>query len=256
MTIHPLLHPEQIPTSLARSAVRAFSYAGYQLRRRDRSGDIYPVDESAGRVPGPSPERVIVIGEATAVGYGVLTHELGMAAQFARQLSVSSGRGVDWSSTALPDNMIGSAPALVREMAAQIATADVVIVVVGIVDTLSLTTSTAWGRHLAETLDELISHARPGAHILVPEIPPLSSAGAIPPLVRWASSHQARLLNSVSASVVALRPRVRTVGFPAGLDNQLWKTETCPAAYRTLYAAWAAAILDVVRGESRMRVVG
>jgi len=234
------------PTSLVRAVVRAISYAGFQLRRRDHSGDIYPSDEAAGFVGGPCPDRIIVIGEATAMGYGVLTHELGLASRFARQHSARSGRGAEWWTIPIPENLIGNAPQLIHDIRGRLAYADIVIVVAGIVDTLSLTTSTAWRRQLTATLDSLRLYLPMDALILVPRIPPLSQAGAIPPIMRWASSHQAELLNRVSSAVLTARPSCGTVDFPSGLDNQLWHIETSPAAYRGLYSTWAAALVDAV----------
>jgi len=234
------------PTSLVRSVVRAISYAGYQLRRRDHSGDIYPSDDPAGYVAGRCPDRIIVIGEATAMGYGVLTHELGLAAQFARQLSARSERGAEWWTIPLPENLIGHAPQLIHAMRSRLAHVDIVIIVAGIADTLSLTTTTAWRRQLTATMDALRLYLPMDALILIPRIPPLSKAGAIPPVMRWASSYQAERLNEASAAVLRARPRCGHVDFPAGLDNQMWQVETCPAAYRDLYSTWAAALVDVV----------
>ena len=232
-----------LATSATRTLVRVISYAGYQLSRRDHSGDIYPSDGPSGRVEGPAADRVVVIGEATAMGYGILTHELGLASQFARKLSARTGRGAEWTTVPVPGKLLRNAPQLIAELRDDIARADFVILVVGIEDTISLTSSTAWHRQLTATLDAIEDELSTDAVILVTAIPPLSEAGAIPAAVRWASAHQARLLNRVSAEVVATRPQCRTVPFPLGLDNQLWKVETAPAKYCSLYANWAVAIL-------------
>jgi len=235
-------------SSFGRTLVRGFSYAGYQLRRRDRAADIFPTDRASGAVEGPNPYRVVVIGEATAMGYGVLTHELGLACQFARQLASRTGRGSLWSANAMPDNLIRNAPELVAELDGELSAAEIVIVLGGIADTLSLTTCASWRRQLSATLDGILESRPPGALVLVPEIPPLSRAGAIPAVIRRASSHQAHLLNQVTAEVVASRPGCQVVSFPLHLDNQLWRAETRPPAYRAMYAAWAAAILEVALG--------
>jgi hypothetical protein len=229
----------------ARTAVRGLSFAGFRLRGRDAAGGIYPSDRPEGWRVGLAPDRVIVIGEATAMGYGVRTHELGLAAQFARHLSASTGRGCEWSAVAIPGNRIRSAVKVVRSNRTPVARADYVILMLGIVDTLSLTTCASWGKHLAATLDALLEELSTDAVILVPLTPPLSKVGAIPTLERWASTHQSTLLNTTTIEVVAARPQCEVVEFPAGLYQELWKPETPPAQYGALYDEWADALVNV-----------
>jgi hypothetical protein len=180
------------------------------------------------------------------MGYGVLSHQFGLASQFAHQLSIRTGRGAEWSTIPLPDNVLRNAPRLVTQVRNNIARADYVILLVGIADTVSLTSSTAWGRQLGRTLDAVLDELSADALLLLPQIPPLNKAAAIPLLGRWASTHQARLLNRVSSQSVLIRSQCISVDFPPGLDNDIGKAEASPATYRAMYAAWAAVMVDAV----------
>ena len=49
-----------------------------------------------GVIPGPRPLRLLIVGESTAVGVGVPTHDVLLAGQTARALAASTERGVCW----------------------------------------------------------------------------------------------------------------------------------------------------------------
>ncbi|GAA3378605.1 hypothetical protein GCM10020367_58790 [Streptomyces sannanensis] len=56
-----------------------------------------PDSGTVGEVAGAEPLRVAVIGESTAAGCGVERQEEGFTGQFARELSVRTGRPAAWS---------------------------------------------------------------------------------------------------------------------------------------------------------------
>ena len=65
-----------------------------------------PTDAPVVNVPGPDPDRLLVVGGGIAVGFGVLSHELGIAGHVARQVSVRPGAGS--MSTSSPSRTSGS----------------------------------------------------------------------------------------------------------------------------------------------------
>ena len=231
-------HPVQL-------AARGASFIKFLLRPRTRADDLFPTDTPAGVVAGPDPDRVLMLGEATGMGYGVLTHDLGLAGQFARRLSQHTGRGVEWSTYPIPGGRLRGAPRAIAEIAARLEGTDIFILVAGIVDTLSLTTRTAWGRDLAETLDGVGACLPSDALILIAEIPPLGEAYEITPLSRLASGRQSRALNRCTRVMVAGRPRCVAAPFPEGVRQAVWSTRTLPPSYAGMYAAWSAALVDV-----------
>jgi hypothetical protein len=240
--------------SMVRGTTRMVNFVEYLFRRGDHSGDIYPTDASFGRVEGPDPDRIVVIGEATAMGYGVLTHHMGIAAQFARQLSIHTRRGADWSILPLTGNRLRSAPRLIGQVGSKVAGADFVILIAGIVDTLALTSTRAWTRQLTATIDAILEHLPIDGQILVAAIPPLNADGGMSPLARLATGHQARVLNQATTKVVARHPRCSLVRFPVELRHQLWRPESRPATYAIMYEAWARTMLVTAATEARPRL--
>jgi len=233
---------------------RPVGFLEYLFRRTDTSGDIFPTDSSSGVVPGANPERIIVLGESTAVGLGMLTHELGLAGHLARQYQVRTGRGVEWSTMGLPDRKLRSAPALIGDRTARENTVfegtDIVVMMAGIADTLSLTSARRWRVQLIATLDALQRELPADAHVAVAEIPPMDNAGSISRTARMAAGAHARQLNEVTRSVIAQRTGASSIPFPQELTRSLWKPESQQASYLRMYTIWATGILEGLGVES------
>lgn len=234
------------PSTWAHNAARFTGLVEFLFRRSDKSGDIFPTDASIGIVEGLDPERVFVFGESNAIGLGVLTHELGMAGQFSRKRARTARRGVYWSATAVPGHRIAGAPAFVADHIASLVDANVVIVMLGITDTLMLTNRATWTQNMTLTIDALLMTIPSHARILITEIPPMDNAGSISALARLAAGHQARMFNAATRRIVADRPQTLTVPFPHELRQKLWVPESRQTSYAHMYAVWAqAAVLTL-----------
>ena len=233
---------------------RPIGFLEYVFRRTDTSGDIFPTDAAHGVVTGPNPERIIVLGESTAVGLGMLTHELGLAGHLARQYGVRTGRGVEWSTMGLPDRKLRSAVALIGDGTAREDTVfestDIVVVMAGIADTLSLTSARRWRTQLIAALDALQRELPQDGHVAIAEIPPMDNAGSISQTARRAAGAHARQLNEVTREVVAVRAGCSSIPFPQELQRSLWKPESQQASYLRMYTIWATGILEGLGIES------
>ena len=230
--------------SILRRSSRLFSLVDYLYRSSNAAEGIFPTDEPSGVVPGPDPDRIAVIGEGTALGYGVLTHRMGVAAQFASQLSAHSGRGAQWTTIGLPGYRIRSAVRVIASEGDVWSHTDFVIVIAGIADTLKLTTVRAWSRHISATIEALTRVLPMDAQILVAEIPPLSNDGGMSVLARLAAGRQARRLNQATRTILAACTRCSVVRFPDDVQQELWHPESRPAKYAELYQKWARGILE------------
>jgi len=220
---------------------RIVGFLEFVFRRSDSSGDIFPQDEPRGFVEGPDPQRVLVLGEANAVGLGTTQHALGMAGHFGRLLASLTGRGVHWSAVPVRGNRIHNAWEVIEDERDLLARTDVVIVMMGIVDTLSLTSRGRWAADLSHTLDCLTEALPHDATILLTCIPPMDNAGSISKLARFAAGRQARLFNRVSESIARQHRICRTVAFPQDLRQQLWVPQSRQEPYVAMYSAWSAA---------------
>jgi hypothetical protein len=225
-------------------SARLVGFVEFVFRRNDKSGDIFPTDEPHGVIAGDNPERIVVLGEANAVGLGVTRHELGMAGHVARLLASRTGHGVRWWALGVPGQRIRSLPAVVDENRELLEGADLVVLMMGVVDTLCLTNQKNWAAHMTASLDALMCTVSTDTTVLVTRIPPMDNAGSVSRLARFAAGRQARIFNAITEDIVSHHPRCTTVLFPESLQQNLWAPESREGPYVGMYSAWAASAVS------------
>ncbi|PPF54350.1 hypothetical protein C5B94_07945 [Clavibacter michiganensis] len=230
---------------VVQAVLRPAIFVQYQALRAGLRSTVFPRDAGTGVVPGESPQRVLVIGEATAVGFGVLSHELGMAGHFSRQLARRTGRGVEWSTRPFADLTIHTAAGTVRDRAL-LAGVDVVLLMVGVGDSIRLTPQRTWRRLLCSAIDDLCQGLPEGARVLVPEVPPLRESVGIPAPWRAVAARHARLLNRVTDEIVASRADALSVPFPRESVIDLGDPDAAQAS--RVYASWSRAFVQRMLG--------
>ena len=230
---------------VVQAVLRPAIFVQYRALRAGLRSTVFPRDAGTGVVPGESPQRVLVIGEATAVGFGVLSHELGMAGHFSRQLARRTGRGVEWSTRPFADLTIHTAAGTVRDRAL-LAGVDVVLLMVGVGDSIRLTPQRTWRRLLCSAIDDLCQGLPEGARVLVPEVPPLRESVGIPAPWRAVAARHARLLNRVTDEIVASRADALSVPFPRESVIDLGDPDAAQAS--RVYASWSRAFVQRMLG--------
>jgi len=125
------------------------------IRQRNRWFDRrlgLPRPEGVARThaPGVSPDRVLLFGSGPAVGWGVRSHDLGLAGHLARAVSQATGRGVDVDVVADPS--MGTVAARQVLGHRDLTRYDAVVVVTGINDALAMTDVTKWRRAFVDLL--------------------------------------------------------------------------------------------------------
>lgn len=171
-----------------------------------------------GRVGDGPALRLSVVGESTAAGCGVLTHDEGMAGQLARAL-VSTGLapGVEWSVTARNG---ATASAFRRSLLPGIPDGvDLTVVLLGVNDVLARTPPSTWRTEVGGLLDVLRSRS---TQVVLTGIPPFDAFPSLPAtLARFLREHADRL-NAVTQQLAADLPQVIWVGgedlLPLGPD--------------------------------------
>jgi hypothetical protein len=225
---------------------RFTGFVEFFFRRTDGTGDIFPDDAPFGAVDGPDPERVLVLGESNAVGLGVTSHQLGMAGHFARLLAARTRRGIAWSAIAVPSSRLHSVRKTVETQRELLTHTDVVVLLIGISDTLALTSTRSWTKYMGLTLDLLVDSVPSDATVLITLIPPMDNAGSISRGARFAAGLQARRFNRITRRLVSQRERCRTVPFPESLRQELWVPESREVPYVGMYSAWGAAAVSAL----------
>ncbi len=204
-----------------------------------------------GRVEGANRSGVIlhliVLGESTAAGVGARSHDAGMAGQFARQLAQRTGLDVAWRA-------VGRGGATARqtadELAPQLAGADgdLVLVMLGVNDSIRLTGPSRWRRDLLDLIDAIHAHLGP-TPILLAGPPPLSRFPALPHPLRTVMGWRSTLLDDVVAEIAATTPGVIHCSTPLPGPDQFAPDGFHPGELG--YANWARMLADALFGEKR-----
>jgi hypothetical protein len=245
--------PGELSSSGPHHVARIVGLVEFVFRRTDKAGDIFPSDEPHGFVEGTDPARVVVLGESNAVGLGVTQHQLGMAGHVARRFAAKTGRGVHWSAVEVRANKISNAWESVENNRDLLANANVVVLMMGIVDVLSLTGTQSWAAHLSNTLDCLTQDIPRDAIVLVTRIPPMDNAGSVSRLARLAAGRQARLFNRKTDGILRNYKNCTPVTFPEMLREELWVPKSRQEPYVRMYSAWASAAVAELPDDSLHR---
>lgn len=182
--------------------------------------EVLPVANGAtsgmvGDAMATEPWRIAVLGESTAAGCGVETHEEGFAGAFARALSRSSRRSVAW-------DVVGEHGATARRIRYRLLQRlpdgyDLAILLAGANDVLARRTATEWSQDLTAILDGLASRAR---HVVVMGTPPFTSFPSLPyPLSRYLA-HRAAAIDKATEQVCAGRAHVDWISSTDDLVGQ------------------------------------
>ena len=197
-----------------------------------------PRDEPVVHAPGANPDRLLVIGSGAVVGYGVLSYDLSVSGQLARQVAATTGRGVDLRVIAHPDLHVRAATNALAE--ADLASYDVIVVTVGSLDALELLPNRAWRAQMGLLLDTIAAGTRGGLAVLLLAIPQLTELVTVPRLYRAAVGRRCDALNRESALLATTRPWVTFVPFaPPPIDLM-------ENASRDIHIVWARIIAPSV----------
>lgn len=185
------------------------------------------------------PLRLLVLGESTAVGVGVDQLEDGLAAQLARCLSERFARTVRWKTCG--ESGIRLAGALERLLpdVREEEPADIVLLVLGVNDTMGLCGKRRWQEGLARLIDGC---ADEGARVVLAGVPPIQHFRALPWLLRhvfgWRASLLDRWARQVAERKQALHLPVRLLFEPRFLARDGYHPSS--AGYRH----WAEGLAD------------
>lgn len=158
-----------------------------------------------GRTSGPSGSalRLTVLGESTAAGCGVHTHDHGFAGAFARALARRHDRAVCWTA----HGRSGATIRLTREtlLPNLPARADYTALLIGANDVLSRTRLQKWRDDLTAVVQYLsITSSR----VIVAGVPPFDSFPSLPKTLRHYLHERGKRLDAISRAVCVEHPRV------------------------------------------------
>lgn len=198
---------------------------------------------------GGPPLTVAVVGESPAAGVGVATQDDALAARFAAELAGRSERAVRWRLSARTGTTAERAtPRLVPALEGP--AADVVLVQLGVNDTLRLRARAAWRRDVTALLDALAPLTAPDGVVVLAGLPDLAAFPTLPQPLRGVLGWHARALDRELDVLAARRPGVRHAPTPplSGADS-FAEDGFHPNAVAV--RIWAGELAQVALGTSR-----
>jgi hypothetical protein len=198
-----------------------------------------PRDAPSIRSGGLDPDRVLVLGNGAASGWGVLTHGLALSGRLAVALQRRTGRPCDVDH--LGDDVMnaGSAPDWIGRR--QLDAYDVVVVVLGMSDAVRQTSVLRWRAELERLVHTLRRSLGPDASVVVLGVEPVSSAPVFRGILGRLGQRHADRLNPVTQEVTDAADGVEYVALPSAADHP-----DADDGSRTRYGFWAEHVAEAV----------
>lgn len=152
----------------------------------------------------PRPLRLLVVGESTAAGVGVTSHDQGLAGQLATLLADQHQRAVDWA-------VVGQTGATLRRIRHRLLPLvpqvpgdyDLVVLLAGVNDVLGGTAPQSWAADLSAVLDGLGTRLAPEGRLVVAGVPPFIHFPSLPNLLAAYLDTRGRRLDVATRAVLA-----------------------------------------------------
>jgi hypothetical protein len=186
----------------------------------------------------PHPDQVFFLGEPGELTLGVRTHDLSLPAFYARHHSRQTGHGTIWAIAPIQTGLLRDAPRAITSHTDAVVQADIVVLLAGITDTLTVQAASNWEKHLRATLDTLTRHMPATSRIVIGEIPPLENAGTLCKPARIAAGLHGKTLNNRTRSIATDYPNVTVIPFPAELTHSVWRPESEERRYTNTCKIW------------------
>lgn len=197
------------------------------------------------------PLRLLVVGESTALGVGVVDTRASLAPRLAARLAASSTRAVSWTIIGRTGATAARIPPLLPPRIGD--RFDLVIVLLGVNDTLHLTSRRVWRRSIAGLCEALTTRLAPAALVVAVGPPDLRQFTALPQPLRgimaWHAAALDRDLHRMAASPgplthVPTPPLEGPAMFaadrfhPSGYAYQRWADHIADAVWRGAPERW------------------
>lgn len=199
-----------------------------------------PCTGTVGEETSGTPMRIAVLGESTAAGCGVDTHDEGFPGSLARALSARHDSPVTWE-------VVGRHGATARRIRHRLLpqlgeSFDLALLLAGANDVLGRRAPEEWGEDLAEIVDDLANRAK---SVVVVGTPPFVDFPSLPSALARYCAERAAALDRTSQRVCAERPRATWMGSTDIMQitpDFFARDGFHPSAHG--YGRWAQAVAD------------
>lgn len=167
---------------------------------------------------GTPARSVLVIGESTAAGVGIATHDQGLASQIARQIHQRTGQTIAWHTFGVKGIRLGALIQMLEEI--ELPRAELVLLSMGVNDTTGFTPRSRFRRQLTE-LSKLLIPRHAGPLNLI-SVPPMHLFTALPSPLRHIMGWRARQLDRIYRRLAKEHPEnFRHLDYPTVTDPDL-----------------------------------
>lgn len=201
-----------------------------------------PIDQPSVQTAGVDADRVLLIGNGISVGYGVLTHKLGLPGMLARRLTLLTGRATDLQVRSSPSMTASSAVAHLSSI--DVAKFDGIVVELGGLKALTLKPPRQW-RDAIEAMIASLLERTPTSELFFIASPDPELMARLPRLFRALVSAHTRTLNAITREVCSRYVNATFIEFDLSATRILRGSSTGRyRAWAELIAAPIAAGLD------------
>lgn len=227
--------------------VRSAARLWYAKMLADAGSVPYARDEPTVRAGAGAEDRVLLIGNGPAHGWGVASHRLALCGQLAEAVAEATGGAavVDFVGAELMNAESARAWLGDRDLAGY----DAVVIVMGVSDAVRLTPVEHWERDLVALLEHVRGGLRHDAPIVVSGVPPLSSVPMITAPAAFIGQRRADAMNVVTERIVKATPGAAFVPLgPAKLEpGRPYGSARSYRASADVLAAVVAPLIDARR---------
>ncbi|MGY4857474.1 GAF domain-containing protein [Cryobacterium sp. AP23] len=199
---------------------------------RKFAGVPQPLDAPQVHSPGRDSHRILIVGGGMAVGWGVLSHTLGLPGSLARALTARTGRGAGVDVTARSSMTVRTAHRHIDFDTLR--RYDAVVLTLGIGDAGQLTSPRAWLHDLARLVERIQLSTAGGTEIYLAGIVALSSLPIFKTPLGALAGAQAQALNRASIAYCAQQNGISYVRLPATVASTSGRFRSA-----TDYEVWA-----------------
>ncbi|MFD8493834.1 SGNH/GDSL hydrolase family protein [Amycolatopsis sp. NPDC059657] len=148
-----------------------------------------------GSVPGGDPLRLLVLGESTVDGVGAASHEEALTGQLALALAERTGRGVRWQAVGRTG---ANARVVLAELLPAAEPADLVVIALGVNDTIELHSAGRYRRDLLRLVVAVRRELGP-VPVLLAGVPPMDRFPVLPQPLRAVLGARSAALDEAAA---------------------------------------------------------
>lgn len=187
---------------------------------------------------GGVPLRIAVVGESTAAGSGVDTHDEGFAGRLAREINARAERPVQWQ-------VVGRFGATAQRIRDRLLPEldeglDVVVLLAGGNDVMTRSSPDQWRENLSAIVDDLLKRAE---RVVVAGTPPFAHFPSMPTTLGRYLSERAAALDEVSQQVCAKHSGATWVTMPGVPPRHFFASDQFHLSAAG-YQRWAEVVAD------------